>query len=105
MNYPIFTYNNESLVLLPGRYFTKTVLISRLHQMNIDSNINQDKTVLINLYESSLQNNSNKIKIYDILRKDTEILNSKLGQRQSLQASKKKKSEGRKKRKKNKKSI
>ena len=89
INYPTFRYNNESLVLLPGSRFTKKELISRLHQMNIDSSNIQDKNSLVNLYESSLHNNLNKTKIIDKLRKDTEILNSKLGisQRQSLQAS------------------
>ena len=89
INYPTFRYNNESLVLLPGSRFTKKELISRLHQMNIDSSNIQDKNSLVNLYESSLHNNLNKTKILDKLRKDTEILNSKLGisQRQSLQAS------------------
>ena len=89
INYPTFRYNNESLVLLPGSRFTKKELISRLYQMNIDSSNIQDKNSLINLYETSLHNNVNKTKILDKLRKDTEILNSKLGisQRQSLQAS------------------
>lgn len=89
INYPIFTYNNESIVLMPGSRFTKKELNSRLHQMNIDANNIQDKNTLVNLYESSLQNHQNKLKIFDRLRKDTEILNSKLGtsQRQSIQAS------------------
>ena len=89
INYPIFSYNNESIVLIPGSRFTKKDLISRLHQMDIDASNIQDKNTLVNLYESSLQNHQNKLKIFDKLRKDTELLNSKLGlsQRQSIQAS------------------
>ena len=89
INYPVFTYNNQSIVLLPGSRFTKNELVSRLHQMNIDSNNIQNKNALVNLYESSLQKNENKLKIFDRLRKDTELLNSKLGMsgRQSVQAS------------------
>ena len=89
INYPIFSYNNESIVLIPGSRFTKKDLISRLHQMDIDASNIQDKNTLVNLYESSLQNHQNKLKIFDRLRKDTELLNSKLGlsQRQSIQAS------------------
>ena len=57
--------------------------------MNIDTNNIQNKNALVNLYESSLQKNENKLKIFDRLRKDTELLNSKLGMsgRQSVQAS------------------
>jgi hypothetical protein len=89
INYPVFTYNNQSIVLLPGSRFTKNELTSRLHQMNIDTNNIQNKNTLVNLYESSLQRNENKLKIFDRLRKDTELLNSKLGMsgRQSIQAS------------------
>jgi len=89
MNYPIIRMNNESIVIMPGSRFTKNELKSRLHEMDIDSSNIQDKNTLVNLYESTLNNNYNKLKILNKLRKDTEIYNSKLGisQRQSIQAS------------------
>ena len=89
MNYPMIRMNNESIAIMPGSRFTKNELKSRLHEMDIDSSNIQDKNTLVNLYESTLNNNYNKLKILNKLRKDTEIYNSKLGisQRQSIQAS------------------
>jgi len=89
MNYPMIRMNNESIAIMPGSRFTKNELKSLLHEMDIDSSNIQDKNTLVNLYESTLNNNYNKLKILNKLRKDTEIYNSKLGisQRQSIQAS------------------
>ena len=89
MNYPMIRMNNESIAIMPGSRFTKNELKSRLHEMDIDSSNIQDKNTLVNLDESTLNNNYNKLKILNKLRKDTEIYNSKLGisQRQSIQAS------------------
>ena len=89
INYPIIRMNNESVIIMPGSKFTKNELKSRLHDMDIDASNVQDKGVLVNIYESSLSDNQNKLKILNRLRKDTEMYNSKLGisQRQSLQAS------------------
>ena len=81
--------NNESIILIPGSRFSKNELKSRLHEMDIDASNVQDKGILVNLYESTLSDNKNKFKIFNRLRKDTEMHNSLLGisQRQSLQAS------------------
>ena len=89
MNYPIIRMNNESIILMPGSHFSKNELKSRLHEMDIDASNVQEKGILVNLYESTLSDNQNKFKIFNRLRKDTELYNSKLGisQRQSLQAS------------------
>ena len=89
VNYPIIRMNNESIILIPGSRFSKNELKSRLHEMDIDASNVQDKGILVNLYESTLSDNQNKFKIFNRLRKDTEMHNSLLGisQRQSLQAS------------------
>ena len=89
MNYPIIRMNNESIILIPGSRFSKNELKSRLHEMDIDASNVQDKSILVNLYESTLTDNKNKFKIFNRLKKDTEMHNSLLGisQRQSLQAS------------------
>jgi len=54
--------------------------------MGIEVNNNLDKSTLIDLYESALKDNKNKLKIISQLRKDTDNINSKLAmsQRQSL---------------------
>lgn len=79
MNYPYFTFSNESVVLMPGTRFTKVELKSRLHQMDVDADDIQDKKALVNLYESTLSNHQNKLKIFNKLRKDTEMHHSRLG--------------------------
>ena len=79
VEYPIFNYNNESVIIKPGNQFVIKELKSRLHQMDIDAiNINS-KSQLVDLYESSLKDDHNKFKIFDRLKKDTEIYASKLG--------------------------
>ena len=71
--YPSFIYNQESVIIKPGEQFSINELKSRLNQMGIYANNIQDKYELKNLYDSSLKNDGNKIKIFDMLKKDTEI--------------------------------
>lgn len=89
INYPIFTLNNESVILKPGTQFSKNELVSRLHDMDIDASGVKSKGDLINLYESSLSNFQNKLKIFNRLKKDTENFKSIIGtsQRQSIPSS------------------
>lgn len=95
IEYPIFTYNNQSVILKPGSQFTSNELRSRLHQMDVESiNINS-KPTLVNLYESTLRNNQNKLKLFDRLKKDTEAYALKTGisfnQRMPMSSEKKEK--------------
>ena len=76
--YPSFIYNNEKFIMLPGTRFTKNEILTRLHLMGVKENKNKDKLYLVNLYESTLKNNENKLKILPQLRKDTDNLNAKL---------------------------
>ena len=86
MNYPMFTSNNESVILFPGSRFSKKELLSRLHDIdpNIDNTL--DKNNLIKLYDSYLSVDRNKFKIFNRLQKDTEYQKSRMGlsQKQSL---------------------
>ena len=86
--YPSFIFNNEKFFIIPGSRFKKSELQARLKIMGIQdiNSSNQDKKYFINLYETSLKNNQNKLKILPQLRKDTDNLLSKLAmsQRQSL---------------------
>ena len=79
IEYPTFTYNNESVIIKPGNQFTNKQLRSRLHQMDVDA-INVDsKAQLVNLYESTLKDDRNKFKLFDRLKKDTEDYYLKTG--------------------------
>ena len=69
--YPSFKFNGESISIIPGRYFSKNDLKNRLHLMGIETNNIQEKSILINLYESSLKDNKNKLKVISQLKKDT----------------------------------
>ena len=57
--------------------------------MDIDASNIQDKITLSKLYDSYLADNRNKLKIFDSLKKDIQIIKSRLGlnQRQSIQTS------------------
>ena len=84
--YPSFVFNNESFIIIPGHLFKKDDLKSRLNMMGVDANNIQSKTSLIDLYNSSLKKDENKIKILSKLRIDTDNMNTKLSnsQRQSV---------------------
>ena len=73
--YSSFKYNGEPITIIPGCYFSKNDLKNRLHLMGVECNNIQDKNALINLYESSLKDNKNKLKVISQLKKDTENLN------------------------------
>ena len=46
VNYPVFTFNNESVILRPGREFSKNELNSRLQQMGLQINEMKDKATM-----------------------------------------------------------
>ncbi len=73
--YDTFIYSGKKVVIRKGKDFSKNEIKSRLHQMNIDFDLSENsKTYLTNLYDEALYNNSNKIKIFDKLKSDTERL-------------------------------
>ena len=79
IEYPTFTYNNESVIIKPGNQFTNKQLRSRLHQMDVDARNVGAKENLANLYESTLSDDRNKFKLFDRLKKDTENYYAKMG--------------------------
>ena len=79
IEYPTFTYNNESVIIKPGNQFTNKQLRSRLHQMDVDAINIDSKAQLVNLYESTLKDDRNKFKLFDRLKKDTEDYYLKTG--------------------------
>ena len=84
--YSSFNLNGEQIILIPGSRFSKMELKQRLKEMDIKDNNIQDKEYLNQLYDSSLQNAQNYIKIIQRLKKDTNNINSKMinTQRQSM---------------------
>ena len=77
-NYPLFTYNGSSVILLPGRNFSKNELNSRLHQMEIDYDQSSlSKKYFTDLYDNALKYTNNLLKIFDRLQKDTNQYNYK----------------------------
>ena len=73
--YDTFIYSGKKVVIRKGKDFSKNEIKSRLHQMNIDFDLSENsKTYFTNLYDEALYINSNKIKIFDKLKSDTERL-------------------------------
>ena len=69
---PTFTYSGKKVKIHEGGYFLKNELKSRLHMMGIDFDLsNKPKKYFEKLYNEAIQNNANKIKIFDRLLKDT----------------------------------
>ena len=77
--YPHFTYNNETVIMIPGNQFTIKQLRSRLNKMDVDAINIDSKEQLVNLYESSMKDDTNKFKIFELLKKDTENFYFKRG--------------------------
>ena len=78
--------NGEKILLFPGSRFSKIEIKFRLKQMDIKDNNSQDKEYLAKLYDESLKDTQNCLKIIRQLKKDTYYMNSKLSlsQRQSM---------------------
>lgn len=68
----IFRYSGTEVVIKKGRDFSKNELKSRLNQMGIDiSDIKDTKHELEKLYNEAIQDDKNKEKIFDKLKKDS----------------------------------
>ena len=60
---PQFTYLGQTVILRPGKRFTKDELNSRLHQMNVQYDQSSlSKAYFIDLYENALKYDVNKVK-------------------------------------------
>ena len=72
-DYQIFTYSGKKVIIHKGENFVKNELKSRLHKMDVDFDTTKnDKKYLAKLYNKAILNNTNKIKIFDRLIKDTQ---------------------------------
>ena len=79
-NLSTFVFDDEELVIYPGSRFSKQELKARLKEMGINYNNNQDREYLKNLYDSAITDYKNRVSIIRRIKRDTEILNSKLNQ-------------------------
>ena len=79
IQYPSFTYHNESIIIIPGNQLTIKQLKSRLNLMDVDAINIDSKEQLVNLYELSLKDDKNKFKLFELLKKDTENYYFKTG--------------------------
>ena len=67
-----FTYLGQTVIIRPGSKFSKNELNSRLHQMGVQYDQSSlSKKYFQDLYENALKYDSNKVKIFDRLIKDT----------------------------------
>ena len=84
--YPSFNLNGEKILLVPGSRFSKNELKFRLKEMNIKNINSENKEYLNQLYDSSINDYQNCLKIIGSLKRDTNNMNSKLekSQRQSM---------------------
>ena len=84
-----FIYQNHKIVIKSGEDFSRSELISRLHQMNIDFNPNEkSKKYYINMYNESIKNNNNKLKIIEKLIGDTKEINYSMNENNTSKFSK-----------------
>ena len=74
--YPTFKYNNNLIIIKPGEQFTSNQLRKRLNLIDINTDDIQNKSALKNIYDSSIKDDNNKIKLIHELLKDTEAYNS-----------------------------
>lgn len=70
--YSSINYNGKNLILMKGMTFSTNELRSRLHQMEINFNINErKKEILAASYDTALQSKENQVKIIDKILYDT----------------------------------
>ena len=86
--YPSFNFKGEKIIIIPGSHFSKNELKTRLKEIGLKEINNQQKDYLSKLYDSLLCNENNRLKLIQLLRKDTNNMNSNLSksQRQSMPA-------------------
>lgn len=74
----LFTYKGENLIIFPGSYLRKEDIIMRLKEMNFLSvDLPYNKSHLNNLYDIAISYDENKLKIFNRLKKDKQLLNLK----------------------------
>ena len=74
----IFNYKGEKVYIKPGNALTKVELITRLNEMKFPVDASFNKNLLVDIYESAINVDKNKVMIFNKLKKDTECYKSML---------------------------
>ena len=77
-SYTSFILDNEEYFILPSQNFSTQEIKARLKEMNINDNNTRDREYLKHLYDSAIQDYSNRLKIINRLKRDTSRTISRL---------------------------
>ena len=77
-NYTSFILDNEEYFIFPSQNFSTQEIKARLKEMNINDNNTRDREYLKHLYDSAIQDYSNRLKIINRLKRDTSHTISRL---------------------------
>ena len=77
-SYTSFILDNEEYFILPSQNFSTQEIKARLKEMNINDNNTRDREYLKHLYDSAIQDYSNRLKIINRLKRDTSHTISRL---------------------------
>ena len=77
-SYTSFILDNEEYFILPSQNFSTQEIKARLKEMNINDNNTRDREYLKHLYDSAIQDYSNRLKIINRLKGDTSHTISRL---------------------------
>ena len=77
-SYTSFILDNEEYFILPSQNFSTQEIKARLKEMNINDNNTRDREYLKHLYDSAIQDYSNRLKIINQLKRDTSHTISRL---------------------------
>ena len=77
-SYTSFILDNEEYFIFPSQNFSTQEIKARLKEMNINDNNTRDREYLKHLYDSAIQDYSNRLKIINRLKRDTSHTISRL---------------------------
>ena len=77
-SYTSFILDNEEYFIFPSQNFSTQEIKARLKEMNINDNNTRDREYLKHLYDSAIQDYSNRLKIINQLKRDTSRTISRL---------------------------
>ena len=72
----IFNYKGENIYIKPGNALSKVELITRLNEMKFPVDASFNKNLLVDIYDSAINADKNKLMIFNKLKKDTECYKS-----------------------------
>ena len=77
-SYTSFILDNEEYFIFPSQNFSTQEIKARLKEMNVNDNNTRDREYLKHLYDSAIQDYSNRLKIINRLKRDTSHTISRL---------------------------